>query len=119
MTLGWLVVLRSPDRRRVGELIQIGGGVVLSRAGRIPGGEQVVAFDDDWMSVNHAQVTGPKSRFEVDGAFTVSERTSPPSRNGLVINGRRRSPTEQIELFDSDEIELGSTLLKFRSLGCG
>ncbi len=119
LTLGWLVVMRSPDPLVQGTLIEVDKAtVVLSRHGgdaQVPA-RGIVLFKDDFMSANHASVCRPRLG-PAQGRFTVRDREDPgPSANGTVLNDRKLGRGELADLSDGDTILIGTTELLFRTL---
>ena len=118
MTLGWLVVIRAADETRQGTLIELDRPtVVLSRAGAAPlGADEVVEFQDSFMSSGHAVLRAP-SAGDRDGAFTIADRDNPsPSANGTFVSSHKLKPGEVMRLSDGDVIKVGATELLFKSL---
>jgi hypothetical protein len=118
MTLGWLVVLRSIDRERPGQLYELEGETnVLTRAGGAPAGATaVISFSDTFISNAHAVVRRPVNS-DRTGAFTIQDRVDPgPSANGTFVNAHKLAPGEVARLSDGDVIKLGATELLFKSL---
>jgi hypothetical protein len=118
MTLGWLVVSRSPDASQKGALVELDKPlIVLSRADAHPGGaERVVSFEDSFMSNGHALLRRPTTGERTD-AFTISDRRDPgPSANGTFVNSRKLQSNEVVRLSDGDTIKVGATELLFKSL---
>jgi len=118
MTLGWLVVIRSPDTEKKGDLVDLDRErVVLSRAGAAPTGSvRVAQFDDSYMSSAHA-VIGRPATVDRSDAFTIRDRDNPaPSVNGTFVNSQRLGPGEVVRLADGDVIKVGATELLFKSL---
>jgi FHA domain-containing protein len=117
MTLGWLVVLSSVDRRHQGALIELDQDrLLLSRGGSAqPPKPGVFEFSDIFMSTGHAIVSRPRTNGRND-AFTIRERESAPTANGTFVNSRRVSPSESVGLADGDVIRVGATQMVFRSL---
>ena len=117
MTLGWLVVVSTLDKRQRGALLQLDQErSVLSRG---EGGSDrqggLFEFSDIFMSTGHAIVTRPRTR-DRNGAFSISDREGTPTANGTFVNSRRLSFGESVELADGDEIKVGATQIVFRSL---
>lgn len=119
LNLGWLVVIRSPDAARAGQLLELDPGTTcLSRDAnsRSEGDAAFVGFKDEFMSVRHATVRRPPIGM-ANARFTLSDRQSPgPSANGTLLNDRKLEPGERSELSDGDRILIGTTELLFRSL---
>jgi FHA domain-containing protein len=118
VSLGWLVVLRSVDAARVGQIFELESDeVVLSRARVFSGtGGSIVALDDDFMSGGHAVVRRPRTLDKSD-AFTLRDRRDPgPSANGTFVNAHKLGRSEEARLADGDIIKVGTTELLFKSL---
>ena len=118
MTLGWLVVARTPDQTQQGALIElVAPVVVLTRENAAPApGMHGVAFRDDYLSVDNSTLRRPQGTSK-DDAFTIEDRSTPgPSKNGTLVNGRRLLPGEVCRLSDGDNIHVGATTLVFKSL---
>jgi hypothetical protein len=118
MTLGWLVVLTSADESQRGALIEVERDtLVLSRAGAPQNPvEQLVPFDDGFMSIGHAVLNRPVTGERTD-AFTIHDRKNPgPSVNGTFVNARKLTPGEVVRLGDGDIIKVGTAELLFKSL---
>jgi hypothetical protein len=118
MTLGWLIVLSSNDESQRGALIELDHQtLVLSRADAAPTGvEQVVKFDDSFMSSGHAILKRPATGERTD-AFTIRDRENPsPSVNGTFVNSRKLAAGEVVRLGDGDIIKVGTAELLFKSL---
>jgi hypothetical protein len=117
MTLGWLVVIRSADKRQIASLIELDQPrVVLSRAGAAPSGAlRVVPFEDGYMSSAHAVIGRPATGNRND-AFTIRDRDAPGSANGTFVNSQKLRPGESVRLGDGDVIKVGATELLFKSL---
>jgi hypothetical protein len=122
MVLGWLVVLRSIDEQRAGQLFELEAEeVVLSRAGTFAGsgagtGIGLVALNDEYMSSAHSVLRRPPTRARTD-AFTLRDRREPgPSANGTFVNSHKLGPGEEMRLADGDVIKVGATELLFKSL---
>jgi hypothetical protein len=118
-TLGWLVVIRSPDPGMVGTLVELElPNVVLSREGGQRRGPEtaMVAFKDEFMSVGHATVRKPPAGV-ANARFTIRDREEPgPSANGTLVNDRKLARGEAADLSDGDTILIGTTELLFRTL---
>lgn len=117
MTLGWLVVVSTLDKRQRGALLQLDQErSVLSRGeGGSAGQSGFFEFSDIFMSTGHAIITRPRTG-DRNGAFSISDREGAPTANGTFVNSRRLSPGESVELADGDEIKVGATQIVFRSL---
>jgi hypothetical protein len=116
LTLGWLVVIDSPDEGKEGAVLPLDHAVVvLTRMGAVAGVPGEIALRDDFLSAGHATVTAQTAAGEVQ--FTLHDRREPgPSANGTFLNGRRLAPGETAALCDGDEIRVGSTEIVFRNL---
>jgi FHA domain len=116
LTLGWLVVVDSPDEGKEGAVLALDNPVVvLTRQGAVAGVPGEIALRDDFLSAGHATVTCMPAGAEVQ--FTLQDRREPgPSANGTFLNGRRLAVGENGALCDGDEIRVGSTELVFRNL---
>ncbi len=116
MALGWLVVLRSQEPGRIGELLKLeGDSTVLTRKGA-GGSNDWIAFDDQFMSAGHAVITKPAFLSE-QSAFTVQDRPAgTPTANGTFVNSRKLAVNESVSLSDGDVIRVGTTELQFKSL---
>src|SRR5204863_8049599 len=89
LSLAWLVVMRSPDEKKHGLLVELGAPLtVLTRTG---GGAEAmtgqrVEFEDEYASIGHAP------RFRTEGpdrttGFYIPGRQRPgPSSNGTCAN---------------------------------
>jgi hypothetical protein len=117
MTLGWLVVVSTPEQEQRGELLQLDQErSVLSRGERGPNSQPgLFEFPDIFMSSGHAIVTRPRTG-DRRGAFSIRDREGAPTANGTFVNSRRIGPGESVELADGDEIKVGATQMVFRSL---
>lgn len=117
MTLGWLVVIRSSDKRQLASLIELDQSrVVLTRADAAPtGAARVVGFDDGYMSSAHAVIGRPATGNRND-AFTIRDREGHPSANGTFVNSQKLGQGEVVRLGDGDVIKVGGTELLFKSL---
>jgi hypothetical protein len=117
MTLGWLVVVSTLDKRQRGALLQLDQErSVLSRGEGGPATQPgFFEFSDIFMSTGHAIITRPRTENR-NGAFSISDREGAPTANGTFVNSRRLSPGESVELADGDEIKVGATQIVFRSL---
>ena len=116
MTLGWLVVIDSPDEGRWGAALPIESSITtLTRQGAEVGLPGEVVLRDDFLSAGHALIQLASGGNET--AFTIEDRREPgPSANGTFLNGRRLGPGEVAPLCDGDEIRVGSTEIVFRTL---
>jgi hypothetical protein len=118
MVLGWLVVLRSIDKARAGQLYELdANAVVLSRMGALAStGVGFVEIADQYMSSGHSVLQRPRTRAKSD-AFTLRDRWDPgPSANGTFVNAHKLGPNEEMRLADGDIIKVGATELLFKSL---
>jgi hypothetical protein len=118
MTLGWLIVIRSVDEKRRGELVELDGEAnVLSRAGAESGrADKLIAFEDTYMSSGHALVHRPPTGERTE-AFTIQDRQDPgPSSNGTFVNSHKLASDEVVRLSDGDVIKTGATEMLFKSL---
>jgi hypothetical protein len=118
MTLGWLVVLCSADESQRGSLIEVEKDrLLLSRVGAPQSlTEQMVQFDDGFMSIGHAVLSRPVTGERTD-AFTIHDRDNPgPSVNGTFVNSRKLTAGEVVRLADGDIIKVGTAELLFKSL---
>ncbi len=117
MTLGWLIVIRTNDEAKKGELVDLDADAVLSRADAPPiGAAKLVAFDDGFMSSGHAVLSRPQTGERTD-AFTIRDRDRPgPSANGTFVNSHKLVKGEIVRLADGDIIKVGTTELLFKSL---
>ncbi len=117
MTLGWLLVIRSVDKDKRGTLLELDtDSNVLSRGAVSLGpGDNVIVFEDTFMSNGHATVRRPATGAGTD-AFTIRDRKDPPSVNGTFVNSHKLTPDEVVRLSDGDVIKLGATELLFKSL---
>jgi FHA domain-containing protein len=116
LTLGWLVVLASPDQLHEGQVLPVDYPVtVLTRDGAVAGLPGEIPLRDDFLSAGHALIK--RTADDAEGAFTIEDRREPgPSANGTFVNGRRLGPAEVFALCDGDEIRVGSSELVFRTL---
>ncbi|MCG5056045.1 MAG: FHA domain-containing protein [Myxococcales bacterium] len=118
VSLGWLVVLRSPDAPQQGTLLELEQAQnILTRAGApaLPGA-RLYAFNDEYMSVGNATIRRPFGG-DRDAAFTLEDRRTPgPSANGTWHNARRLGPSEVVMLGDGDIVRVGTTEFLFKSL---
>ncbi|HEX7599240.1 MAG TPA: FHA domain-containing protein [Polyangia bacterium] len=118
LSLGWLVVVQSPDENRVGSLIDLGAPIsVLSRGGRSPAAAQAwIDFADDSMSDGHALVNRPSSNDRHE-AFVIRDRQDPgPSTNGTFVNSHKLGRGESVALSEGDMVRVGRTEVCFKSL---
>ena len=117
MTLGWLVVVSTLDKRQRGALLQLDQErSVLSRGEGGPDMQTgLFEFSDIFMSTGHAIVKRPRTG-DRNGAFSISDREGTPTANGTFVNSRRLAPGETLDLADGDEIKVGATQIVFRSL---
>jgi hypothetical protein len=117
MSLGWLVVVSSLDRRHQGALFELNKErSTLSRGdASSPPKPGLYEFSDIFMSNGHAVIARPRTGDRSD-AFTISEREGAPTANGTFINSKRLIPGESIALADGDVIKVGATQIVFRSL---
>jgi hypothetical protein len=118
VSLGWFVVVHSPDQGRRGTLIELTAPVsVLSRDARRAGpDEEWFHIQDEFMSGGHAIVHRPIGT-AFGEAFTVRDREQPgPSYNGTFVNAHKLGPGEIVQLSDGDVVRLGTTELIFKSL---
>jgi hypothetical protein len=121
LTLGWLVVLASPDDVREGQVLAVDYPVtVITREGAVAGVPGEIPLRDDFLSAGHALIRrGPDASGTASGntdSFTIEDRRDPgPSANGTFLNGRRLA-AETAPLCDGDEIRVGSSELVFRTL---
>jgi hypothetical protein len=118
LTLGWLVVLQSPDRERCGGLIELEEPLtILSRSAcSATPGVRCHVFEDEFMSSRHATVRRPSASSSRDAAFVLEERREPATPNGVYVNSQRIPTTGPYELSDGDIVRLGGTELQFKSL---
>jgi hypothetical protein len=117
MTLGWLVVIRSSEKDKLGSLIELDDAHnILSRGGAAVPGGKTIGFDDVYMSSGHATVSRPKTGERTE-AFTIRDRGDPgPSANGTFVNSHKLAAGEVARISDGDVIKLGVTELLFKSL---
>jgi hypothetical protein len=117
MTLGWLVVIRSSEKEKLGSLLELDEAQnILSRGAAAVGGGKTFGFEDVYMSSAHATVSRPKTGERTE-AFTIRDRADPgPSANGTFVNSHKLAPGEVAKLSDGDVIKLGITELLFKSL---
>ena len=122
MVLGWLVVLRSIDKARAGQLHELDAEeVMLSRVGAFAASDLaanvgLVELSDEYMSSAHSVLRRPKTRARTD-AFTLRDRWDPgPSANGTFVNSHKLGAGEEMRLADGDVIKVGATELLFKSL---
>lgn len=118
VTLGWLVVLRTPDQPQQATLLDLDQSQnVITRAGApaLPGA-RMYAFNDEYMSVANATIRRPFGG-DQNAAFTLEDRRTPgPSANGTWLNARRLGAAEVAQLGDGDVIRVGTTEFLFKSL---
>jgi hypothetical protein len=118
LSLGWLVVLDSPDKAWRGKLVELDQAlIILSRSQRPPSqGTRCIVIDDGYMSTGHATIRRPFAATP-QSAFVIADRKDPgPSSNGVFVNAVRLPAGENRELADGDIVRLGTTELIFRSL---
>ncbi len=118
LSLGWFVVLHSPDQNRRGSLIELTAPVsVLSRGVRRgQPNEEWFDVQDEFMSGGHALVHRPLGT-AIGEAFTIRDREQPgPSANGSFVNSQKLGPGEVVQLSDGDVVRLGTTEMIFKSL---
>ena len=118
LSLGWLVVLQSPDEKRRGVLIELTAPIsVLSRGvRRVAADEEWFDINDEFMSGRHAIVHRPRGNERSD-SFTIRDREEPaPSANGTFVNSHKLGQGEIVQLSEGDIIRLGATELIFKSL---
>jgi hypothetical protein len=116
LSLGWLVVVESPDQRRLGWLIELAAPVsVLSRGG-CSDKQAWFDFADDFMSEGHALVFRPASADRHE-SFTIRDRQDGgPSTNGTFVNSHKLDRDEEVKLSEGDIVRVGSTEMVFKSL---
>ncbi len=118
ITLGWLVVLRSPDQGQQATLLDLDQAQnVITRAGApVMPGSRMYPFDDEYMSVGNAIIRRPFGG-DQNAAFTLEDRRNPgPSANGTWLNAQRLAPGEVAQLGDGDVVRVGTTEFLFKSL---
>jgi pSer/pThr/pTyr-binding forkhead associated (FHA) protein len=118
LSLGWLVVLQSPDEKRRGAIFELTAPVsVLSRGVRsATANEEWFGIDDEFVSSGHAIVHRPQGSDRSD-SFTIRDRESPgPSANGTFVNSHKLRQGEIAQLSEGDIVRLGTTELIFKSL---
>ena len=118
LSLGWFVVLQSPDEKRIGSLVQLAAlTLVLSRGVRNPGAdEEWFDFADEFMSCGHAIVYRPAGNDRQE-AFAIRDRVDPgPSANGTFVDAHRLGRGEIVKLSDGDIVRVGTTEMVFKSL---
>jgi hypothetical protein len=118
LSLGWLVVVQSPDEKRLGTLISlVKPASVLSRGVTAAlNGEEWFDFSDDFMSTGHAIVNRPAGPGRQE-AFTIRDRQHPgPSSNGTFVNSKKLGRDDLVKLSEGDIIRVGSSELVFKSL---
>lgn len=118
ITLGWLIVLRSPEKAQHATLLELDQSQnIITRIGSpaIPGA-RLYPFNDEFMSVANATIRRPFGG-DKNAAFTLEDRRSPgPSANGTWVNSRRLGPQEVLQLGDGDIVRVGTTEFLFKSL---
>lgn len=118
ISLGWLIVLRSPDQPQQATLLELDQAVnLITRMGAPPvPGARLYPFNDEFMSVANATIRRPFGG-DKNSAFTLEDRRSPgPSANGTWANSRRLGPQEVVQLGDGDIVRVGTTEFLFKSL---
>ena len=118
ITLGWLVVLRSPDQAQQGTLLDLdqAQNVITRAGGPATPGSRTYALNDEYMSVGHAVIRRPFGG-DQNAAFTLEDRRNPgPSANGTWLNAQRLGHTDVAQLGDGDVIRVGTTEFLFKSL---
>lgn len=118
LALGWLVVVQSPDAKRIGSLLELAAPVsVLSRGAHgATAGEEWFDFADEFMSGGHALVSRP-ARADRHQAFSIRDRQDPgPSANGTFVNSHKLGRGEVVKLSEGDVVRLGTTEMVFKSL---
>ena len=118
LSLGWFVVLQSPDEKRRGALLELIAPIsVLSRGlRRVAAEEEWFDVNDEFMSGGHAVVHRPRGS-ERNDSFTIRDREDPgPSANGTFVNSHKLGRGEIVQLSEGDIIRLGTTELIFKSL---
>jgi DNA-binding NtrC family response regulator len=93
-----LVVVFSPDRRRLGDRIQLVGATVAGREG---GSNLQLPLEDGRMSRRHV-------RFEYLESFGVVGVEDLGSKNGLFVDGRRQ---RQATITHNQVVRMGNTVL--------
>ena len=118
LSLGWLIVLRSPDQAQLATLLELDQSLnIITRVGgpALPGA-RMYPFNDEFMSVSNATLRRPFGG-DKTAAFTLEDRRSPgPSANGTWVNSRRLTPQEVVQLGDGDVVRVGTTEFLFKSL---
>ncbi len=118
LSLGWLVVVQSPDEKRIGSLIQLAAPAsVLTRGVRNPApDEEWFDFADEFMSCGHAIVHRPASN-DRKQAFAIRDRVDPgPSANGTFVDSHKLGRGEVVKLSEGDIVRVGTTEMVFKSL---
>lgn len=118
VSLGWFVVVHSPDQNRRGTLIELAAPVSVLSRGIRRGGPDEEWFDiqDEFMSGGHALVHRPLGT-AFGEAFTIRDREQPgPSANGSFVNSQKLGPGQVVQLSDGDMVRLGTTEMIFKSL---
>lgn len=118
LSLGWLVVVQSPDEKRIGSLIQLAAArSVLSRGVRNASpDEEWFDFADEFMSAGHATVNRPVGN-DRQQAFSIHDRVDPgPSANGTFVDSHKLGPGEVVKLSEGDIVRVGTTEMVFKSL---
>ena len=117
-SLGWLVVVQSPDEKRIGSLIQLAAPTsVLSRGVRSPAPDQEwFDFADEFMSCGHATVHRPAGADRKQD-FAIRDRMDPgPSANGTFVDSHKLGHGEIVKLGEGDIVRVGTTEMVFKSL---
>ncbi len=118
LSLGWLVVVQSPDEKRIGSLIQLAAASsVVSRGVRSPApDEEWFDFADEFMSCGHATVHRPAGTDRTE-AFAIRDRVDPgPSANGTFVDSHKLGHGEVVRLSEGDIVRVGTTEMVFKSL---
>ena len=119
LSLAWLVVLRSPDERKRGMLVELATPLtVLTRQGGAAEAMtgQRVEFDDEYASIGHALL------FRTEGpdratVFSIRDRQKPgPSSNGTFVNSQKLGADKVAMLSDGDTVRIGTSEMLFKSL---
>jgi hypothetical protein len=116
--LGWLVVVQSPDEKRIGSLIPLAAATsVLSRGVRPPAAdEEWFDFADEFMSFGHAVVCRPTTGDRKE-AFAIRDRADPgPSANGTFVDSHKLGRGEVVKLSEGAIVRVGTTEMVFKSL---
>lgn len=95
--VGWLVPMNGSNQYRT---LKLKPG--LTKIGT--GGTSDIVVDDGFMSTDHCQITSSPQGFELRDAGSM---------NGCYVNDRK---VTKEDLFDNDEIMLGKTKFKFKSI---